>query len=204
MAGTAPQPLKCEPPGWAEYDKRATVADATPMFAGAAVVNRFYARYRFARAFRGLHLEGYSLATCAGYDALTKVSLHWSAFEQFQRAIKSNDARPIAAGYNFQACLATLREVDPQQVFFRFVCDHLAQGAPRQAVTSFVEGKYCSAFALVKAVRHIFLHGPLTPNVQGVSPHTVSKICDVLSDTLVEVMDREFSRNVDCLVKAYP
>ena len=195
---------KFEPPRWSDYDKRATVAASTPAFAKAAVVNRFCARYRFARAFRGLVLEGYSSDTRQGYDALTKVSLHWSAFEQLLRAIKVTDARSIAARHDFAQCLSDMRAADPTNVFFQFVLSHLDSESLKAPVGEYILGKSCSALALSKAVRHIFLHGPLTPNVSGLAPSVVSAVCDALSDALVTVMDFEFERNVADLVSAYP
>lgn len=77
------------PSGWKIFDDHAVVPG--PDFMGltpdAGDVNRFGARFRLAKAFRGLNLEGYSSNTASGYDALTRVLLTWSAFEQFQHTM---------------------------------------------------------------------------------------------------------------------
>ncbi len=167
-------------------------------------MNRFRARYRLARAFRGLHLEGYSDATTQGYDALAKVSLHWSAFEQLMKATRITSIRDLENGYNFDACFDAIRRCDGDARFFKFVRVNLTNRALAANVDNFLVGRPCSALELVKAVRHIFFHGPLTPNVDGLSPHTVSGICDELSLAVVTVMDTEFLSRVEDLVNAYP
>ena len=100
------------PPGWDEFDKRATIAGTTPYFSRAADVNRFGARYRLARAFKGLDLDGYSVETKIGYEALTKVTLHWSAFEQLKKSINMEDTRELVKDYNFSILAKNLRAID--------------------------------------------------------------------------------------------
>lgn len=203
---TLPTRLQFAPPLWAEYDRRCMVAATTALFARVAIVNRFQARYRFARAFRGLNLEGYSLTTAAGYDALTKVSLHWSAFESACAALRipAVNIPKVAANYDNTQCLADLRRVDPEGRFFTFVREHLDGDRHRAQIADFLDGEDCSPIALVKAVRHIFLHGPLTPNASQVHPHSVKAMCDRLSRALMVITDKEFSGRVKDLIAAYP
>lgn len=203
---TLPTRLQFAPPLWTEYDSRCMVAASTGLFARVAIVNRFQARYRFARAFRGLDLEGYSLTTAAGYDALTKVSLHWSAFESACTALRipPSDVPNVAAKYDNHQCLADLRRVDPDGRFFTFVHAHLERERHRAQIAEFLDGRDCSPIALGKAVRHIFLHGPLTPNASQVHPHAVKAMCDRLSRALMTIIDKEFSERVKDLMAAYP
>lgn len=198
------RPPEFSPPGWGEYGDRVNVAAQTSLFERAAVVNRFYARYRLARAFRGMTLEGYSAATTEGYNALTKVSLHWSAFEQLKRALRLQDSRELARKYEYSNYLGQIRLADPDGKFFNFVVEQLDADALKKPVGDFLKGESCNTLVLAKSVRHIFLHGPLTPNVKGLAPATVTSICDALSQSLTEIMDHEFSLRVQDLKAIYP
>ena len=77
-------------------------------------------------------------------------------------------------------------------------------GFVRSQVDSHLRGEDCPAPALAAAIRHIFLHGPLTPNAKEARPDDVKIICDRLSRALVTMMDREFSNRVADLVEAVP
>jgi len=192
------------PPGWDEFDKRATIAGTTPYFSRAADVNRFGARYRLARAFKGLDLDGYSIETKIGYEALTKVTLHWSAFEQLKKSINMEDTRELVKNYNFSILANNIRKLDADGSFFKFLKKHLSNNSQAQSLSDFIEGKNDNLLLLSKFIRHIFLHGPLSANVSGNSPLVVREICDLLSDLLVTIMNKEFKKCVDSLVLAYP
>jgi len=174
------------------YELHYQIAGCTQLFASAKTVNRFFARYRFARAFKGLELEGYSEDTTSGYNALTKVTLHWTAFEQLCRAIKVTDMRAIGQRHSYGECLKSIREADPQNIFFRSVKFHITAPDQKSQLDAFINNGPCTSLTLAKSIRHIFLHGPLTPNVNGCSPHAVSTICHALCKSLVEIMDVEF------------
>jgi hypothetical protein len=166
------------------------------------MVNRFKARYRLARAFRGLDLEGFSRATQEGYSALTKVSLHWSAFEAMLLAFGlGDDARSIARGYDFSRSVAAVRRYDPGDLYFTFVREMLDARSPlKRQLRQYLAGGPVTTFALAKALRHIYFHGHLTPNAREVAPGSVVAICNVLTDSLVFVMDEEFSSRADDLL----
>ena len=193
------QPKIFKPPKWEVYEMHYQSAGYTHLFAAAKTVNRFFARYRFARAFKGLELEGYSDETTSGYNALTKVTLHWTAFEQLCRAIKITDMRMIGQRHSYDECIKSIREADPQNIFFRSVKFHITTPDQKIQLDAFINNGTCSSLTLAKSIRHIFLHGPLTPNVNGCSPHAVSAICDALCKSLVEIMDIEFANTASDL-----
>ncbi len=187
------QPKIFKPPKWEIYEQHYQIAGQTNLFAAAKTVNRFFARYRFARAFKGLDLEGYSDETTNGYNSLTKVTLHWTAFEQLCRAIKITNMRVIGQRHSYDECLKSIREADPQNIFFKSVKFHITTPDQINQLDAFINNGACSSLTLAKSIRHIFLHGPLTPNINGCSPNAVSDICDALCKSLVEIMDIEFA-----------
>lgn len=189
---------------WPEYDKRATVVAWTGLFASARVVNRFYARYRLARSFVKIELEGYGDITTSGYSALTRLVLHWSAFEQLKRAIHLTDTRNSIKKYDFDECIETIKENDPSGNLFRFIRVHLTDDKQKVAIQRYLDGFEKNPLILIKAIRHIYLHGPLTANVNGLSPAALSNICHSLCEELALIMQQEFRECMERLIEKYP
>src|SRR5438105_88033 len=82
-----PNPNRNYPPRWATFDSLSGLAQT--VFTSSADVYRFGARYRLARAFRGLDLEDYSGPTANGYSALTRLAFTYSAFEGLMTAVSN-------------------------------------------------------------------------------------------------------------------
>ena len=196
-------PVKFDPPLWADYEDRHKVAALTPFFNKVAEVNRFHARYRLARSFRGLLLEGYSDSTKVGYDALTKVSFYWSAFEQMMNALHIPDARYFLARYKFVFNLNPIEDIDEDRKFFEFVRDKINQKYLKDKIAEYIKSGRGNIFLLTKCVRHIYLHGHLTANVKGLSPQDIASICDFVCESILKVMDEEFEVRVNELKKVY-
>jgi hypothetical protein len=149
------------------------------------------------------------MSTTIGYTALTRVSLHWSAFESLLKAVRvrDSDVPKLAARYTYADCLKVVRAHDPEGRFFTFVLAHLSgPGAERlrEQLTGYLRGGDCPSLPLAKSIRHIFFHGMLTPSAQDSRPQDVDAICTRLSRSLVTIKDREFSERVGQLVDAYP
>jgi hypothetical protein len=195
-------PVQISVKGWALYDARATNAGRTGIFNIASVVNRFHARYKFARSFKGIQLEGYSVSTVNGYSALMRASLHWTAFELFKQAIHIKDTRDLIALYPFDSHLTAIRGCVSNKSFFNVIRGNLKDAKQRAQIEAFSKGEDISPLVLGKALRHIFLHGSLTPNAAGAAPNEVEIICEELCRYMVEVMDGEFEKKANKLVVA--
>lgn len=82
-------------------------------------VSRFAARFRVARSFSGISLDGYSDETVHGYDALFRVFLAWSAFERFL-GILGEDPKtimPRLRPYGPKRHLDAIRKLDRNRRF---------------------------------------------------------------------------------------
>ncbi len=179
--------------GWEIYDVRATRACATNLFNVASKVNRFHARYKFARSFQHMTLQGYSSETSAGYSALMKASLHWSAFEMFKTALNIADTRTLIERYPFESHIKNIRDCFSSKDFFRVIRSHLSDVKQKQNLDAFVSGSNSiNPLVLAKSLRHIFFHGALTPNAGGASPDEVVIICEELCNYMIEIMNAEF------------
>lgn len=196
-------PVKFDPPHWPDYESRHAVAAHTPFFNVAAEVNRFHARYRLARAFRGLLLEGYSDSTTAGYSALTKVALYWSAFEQMMVALNIPDPRYFVGRHKYIDDLRQIQTVDGVRKFFGFVKEKINRKDLKTKLEEYLKNGNGNVFMLAKSIRHIYLHGHLTANVKGLAPQDIASICDRLCEMLLNVMDKEFADRVQDLMQVY-
>lgn len=194
-----PNPYEHYPPRWGEFLQNSRKVIHSHAFTRVTEVYRFGNRYRLAHAFRGMDLEGYSAATRAGYDALTKCSLYYSAFERFMAATNTH-----LHHFNADAgqCLAELRATEPTLVFLRFVFSKLTKNSERAEWQRFLQGGSCSPLTLAKGVRHIFLHGDLTPSAGNTEPAVASAICDRLALAVKRPIDRVFQERVQQLVQA--
>lgn len=194
-----PNPYEFYPPRWNDFLSNSHKVMRSHAFTRPTDVYRFGNRYRLATAFRGMALEGYSAGTRSGYDALTKCSLYYSAFERFMAATNTH-----LHHFNADAgqCLAELRAADPMLVFLRFVFSKLTKNSERAEWQRFLQGGSCSPLTLAKGVRHIFLHGDLTPGAGNTEATVAAAICDRLALATKRPMDRVFQERVQLLIDA--
>jgi hypothetical protein len=192
------------PPRWSVWDTHAGVA-SWPFFgfsgkAGAGDVNRFGARYRLAKSFRGITVEGYkSDATIEGYNGLLRVFLVWSAVEPFKSIFgiaTRNDLAEFVGKYDSVRCVEKIRSLDKDNRFYKFISERVDKPHQTQ-LANYLAQKPCSITFLASSIRHIFVHGPLTPNANDTPPNVVRRICDLLSDFHIHVMDQEFKQKMD-------
>jgi hypothetical protein len=110
---------------WSEYDSHVvhTGSDFFGFTPDIGDVNRFGARFRAAASFRGVILDGYTLATAAGYSALCRVLFTWSAFESFMAICRVNQrsAAPMLARYGALKMSADIRRMDVGNRFYGFI-----------------------------------------------------------------------------------
>lgn len=204
MALKLESPYANYPPKWSVWDTHAGVA-SWPFFgfsgkAGAGDVNRFGARYRLAKSFRGITVEGYnSEETIKGYNGLLRVFLVWSAIEPFTSIfgiVTRTELAKFVAKYDSVGCVEKIRSLDKENRFYKFISERVDK-AHRTQLENYLSEEACSITYLASSIRHIFAHGPLTPNAEETSPKAVRRICDLLSDFHMDVMDREFEQKMD-------
>lgn len=161
-------------------------------------VNRFGARFRLASSFKGLELEGYQEQTQNGYGALCRIFLCWSAYEVFLEIMGlnvKNTAKILSKYQDFQVA-AMIRTLDVNNRFYKFIYERVNK-KHKTELDLYLNSDLCNLQYLASAIRHIFAHGPLTPNANEVEPRVVVQICELLSNFLLKVMDEEFSSVID-------
>ena len=187
------------PPKWDVFDAHARHADPQwfGLFSSTGDVNRFAARYRLAKSFKGIKLDGYSAGTEQGYAVLLKVCLTYSAFELFLPAIGTNQAAlgALLAKYDSGAWIATIRAADIDDRFYRFIYERV-NARHQQELDNYFHNDPCNVTYLASAIRHIFLHGHLTPNANQASQEAVVGVSKTLYEGLMKIMDTEFEQRM--------
>lgn len=160
-------------------------------------INRFAARFRVAAAFNGVNLEGYTPETQQGYSALMKVFLCWSAFEAFMRIMgfDRRTAGRVAETHGAADVAIRVAKVDSEKKFYEFIRAR-ANKAHQKELDRYLCGESHDVLYLASSIRHIFVHGDLTPNASGTNPAQTNLICSLLSDLCIEIMDDEFSSKI--------
>jgi hypothetical protein len=167
-----------------------------------AALNRFAARYRVARSFEGITLEGFAPRTVSGYASLFRLFLTWSAFEQYLKALqwKQADCTRLITRYVTSDVIAQIRTIDSQNRFYHLVIskankDHVVE------LEKYLRKKPFNPSYLASSVRHVFAHGMLTPNANRATPDAVTQICDILSKAHLSATGDDFRRRVKLFLK---
>lgn len=164
-------------------------------------VVRFASRYRVANSFKGVDLEGFSEKTIHGYNALFKLFLSWSAFEQWLKLVGLTNSdfktKKLFDLYGASSLCEAIKEYDKGDAFYSFLLENVTKGKHREEIRKYLQGRDMNGSYLASAIRHIFAHGLLTPHARKAQPHNVAKICDEISTFLLGIMDSEFTKSVE-------
>ena len=161
-------------------------------------INRFAARFRAANQFQGVVLKGYGEDTVDGYSALCQVMFTWSAFETFLKIAKLNKqeiGRELEY-YGANQILNQIRAIDKNNKFYKFIYERV-NSTHQKELKNYFNQDSCNIIYLASAIRHIFAHGWLSAHSNQTDPKAVNQICHILSQFLIDFMDREFSYRVD-------
>lgn len=188
------------PSGWERFNNHAQGGGVAAFgFSGSTGdVNRFGARFRVAKSFRSVTLDGFADSTTRGYTALVRATLVYSAFEAFLDISGGTQAQ---TGKQLEAFGATtlaskIRKMDVDGRFYQFVQER-CNGAHKRELESYFHEDPFNVTYLLSAVRHGFAHGWLTPNVNKIEPRVVIAICDALSGFILRYMDATFWAHIE-------
>lgn len=193
------------PSSWNEYSGfiRTYGFDRFSFNAPTGEVNRFAARFRLATSFTGAELQGYTPETQHGYSALMKVFLCWSAIESFMKimGVDREGLGRIANSYRTKEVAIEVAEIDSEKRFYGFIRER-ANKSHKKQLARYLSGEPHDVLFLASSIRHIFAHGDLTPNVSGMHPRQTARICHLLSELCIEIMDSEFSAKIQAELRA--
>jgi hypothetical protein len=161
-------------------------------------ITRLSNRVRLARSFRGIELDGYSRPTVLGYNAFFQVFLTHSALERYLDLIGlkldtlEDLFRPRGAG----EVVAAFFESDHGGRLFRFLHERVNDRL-KVKLSACRDGGSCNVGQISASVRHIFAHGHLTAQSNGVNPRRAYASCKGVSDFLLDFIDDHFEVKLD-------
>lgn len=162
-------------------------------------INRWAARYRAAASFESANLAQYqSQETVAGYSALIRATLVWSAFERYLPIIGLDQERcgALLESFNATATAERVAGLDADGRLFTYIRSRVTNRRLADQLDAYAKGDPFNVSYLLSAIRHIFGHGHLTPSSNEAESTITIEICNVLSEFHLRVMDEDFSRHV--------
>ena len=184
-------PYERYPTGWSRFSGNHLQYNAPPMFPNATATYRFGARFRAAKAFRGATLDGYAdAATARGYSALLGMVLAFSAFEYFHKQVLVIDVPALenllwsehgGDMTNYQQIFEHFVQSHESDLLLRGIRPHVNQ-THQNSIDEVLSGGPPNLIRIIAVIRHAFVHGHLTPNMQGVPPATVIELCEFATD----------------------
>jgi hypothetical protein len=167
------------------------------LLGSAGDVTRLSYRLRLARSFHGLKLEGVSAKATKGYEAFLLVFLTHSALELYLKltgqALDQLESVHVARGS--VDLIAEFFDKDKDGRLFKFLHKWLDSNF-RKKLTACRENRCHNVGIVSAAIRHIFAHGYLTANANGINPEHVYQECKKVSEFLIAYMDDDFSRRM--------
>ena len=186
---------------WTDFK---AVADARglPIFgidAGWTLMHRFHARYRLAQACKGLKFEPteYTSGVAAGYDALTRCLLAWSAFEMCAKLVDES-RNDLLRRHGADAMVTHLSWQTLAEPFYRVVLENLTHRDHKAEFAKFLQRSQCNPCIVLGAIRHVFAHGHLTPSAGGGDQLAAASACSDLAGYLMNtVIDADWTERVE-------
>jgi len=174
-----------------------------------ADINRINARYRLAKEIQNIEYDSYSKPVADAYTAIFKAFLTYSVFERYMRLLTGENStkailkKPNPLYPDGQKSLATtLSNLRNSARFLEFVKDKLDRPNPTKETEAekemryYLEGNEFQPIAIMAAVRHVFAHGKLTPSANKSYPRNTTKILNILTNSILEAIDNDFSERV--------
>ena len=159
---------------------------------------RFTNRLRLAINFREVIIEEYDQPTVDGYGALTKLFLTWSTFEMYCELCgkKYHEMFHNYPKRHTHELANAYWDYDSQGVLIDFLIDQTEIHGQNYYLKQFDEGNNLRVITVAACMRHIYAHGHLTANPQGLTAEETSKICNLFTDFIHTFIRADFQRRV--------
>lgn len=110
--------------------------------------------------------------------------------------LKQREVFEMLNNYNQVEKLEEISAVNGHQDFYEFIKSKANTTHQTELTRDPCHEKFNLSY-WVSSIRHILFHGELTPHAGGTNPKVCGEVCRILADFLMDVMDREFSKEVD-------
>jgi hypothetical protein len=194
MRPEASDSSKIYPPGYFQLREQGAPWKMLRFKSSEAHIHRFAHRYRLAKEFQSANFATYAQSTAGAYSALCKYLFTFGAFEGLQRVLGIEDTNLREfnlSDYPTGNWDIALRAPTTHAKLFACV-SWPSRKAVKAHCMAFIAGKPYHFLLLASAVRNSFAHGDLAANSNKTDPEDTRRICDVLSDAIFTIMDKEF------------
>ena len=162
----------------------------------AGKINRITARMKFVKKFQEVKVKQYSKETMSGYNGIFQTFLAYSAFEGFIQLFPEVDKNEVEKGFpkkKYKQVSKKILQLDKGNKFLDSLQQQVTNHTLKNRIIAFQKGEKTTPLVIAKSIRHIFAHGKLTPNANDANPEKVAEICSLLSNLMLEIMDKELS-----------
>lgn len=192
------------PPYWKIYCRwrrqREELNFATlPETVSASDLDLFAERYKLARAFKGVKLDGYSNDAAAAHCALLRAFLAYSALEQFHKAVESERGN-IHLTKRWAAIASTpATELNGSDDIIQFLIKIVSSEKLKKNLTAFQKGDHDNVLIVATALRHAVAHGYMSFYPDKIPPKTVAAFCNHIAKMLLTIADQSFIELLESL-----
>lgn len=162
-------------------------------------LTRYVFRYRLAKAFNGLKADCIG-KTLDGYNAVMKVFLAYTAYEQLHRGavgLHIFDLRRVEEQQIIDSTIASkLRE---NELLIDFLVEHTSDSTLLGKLIGFRNRKSDDIICVAYALRNVFAHGELTATAVGTTLKRQRNTLNELADELLTFTNSQFTKCVEKL-----
>lgn len=160
---------------------------------------RFAYRYRLASSFQYTHAPAVG-RTLHGYDAILKLFLAYTAYEQVLKpAVRLNVFGIFSVDRNEIADTAIAQQLRANIKLMNFLIGYSTDATLTKRIYEFIGNKSDDITRVAYAIRNVYAHGDLTPSAIGLSTHAQQDVLWDLADFLLDYSDNVFDKCVEKL-----
>lgn len=168
--------------------------------AAKALLNRFAYRYRLAKSFVGMNAPAVG-KTLAGYDAILKLFLTYTAYEGIIKAANKLRLPSVGSAANNKVIdHALVKRIADNDALKRYLLTTAQTKNIRAVVENVLDGGNGDIVCLIFSLRNAFSHGDLTPTAIGINTKVAKSLLFDLSECLLAYCDNVFTACVDQVI----
>ncbi len=163
------------------------------------LLNRFAYRYRLAKSFTSINAAGIG-RTLKGYDAILKLFLSYTAYEEIMAAAlaaKNPNIKHIIDNSIINNSLAAKVRSNNKLKYYLQSYEH--SDDLKYNLKLMFDGKYNDVSGVAYAIRNIFAHGDLTPTTLGLTTNADRKLITDIADYILLYCDQTFTNCIENL-----
>jgi hypothetical protein len=169
-------------------------------------INRFVARYRLAKSFKGMEFEGYKDVTVSAYNIIFQLFLSFSAMDILFKGIEQNKGVVKFNKTIYSIKIedeSLLKKLKSNKTFINFLIVNSESDKLKNKLTNFLKmPSEKNLISVARACRNLTAHGDLSAAGSTAMNKSNAKDLIMLSDLILNVTDDEFSEFVGLILKS--